>query len=281
MKVRKPCQAGAFYPGTKDSLIKSLEDCFQNLGPCRKPSVNFEGRRKIKGVVCPHAGYIYSGPIAAYSYLALAEDGKPDFAVIIGPNHTGVGSGVSIMVDGVWETPLGKLEIDKETAENIFSFTNIIDINETAHEYEHSIEVQIPFLQYLYGEEIKIIPICMMMQDLETAIEVGDSIFKGIKDSNYVVIASTDMTHYEPQVEAEKKDKEVIDSIINLDEKRLNRAIREKNVSMCGYGPTIAFIKIMKLIGAVNVKLLKYGTSGDVTGDTSSIVGYASIAAST
>jgi len=282
MKIRRPCQAGAFYPASKDELVKSIEGCFlTSLGPGRKPSVNIDGKREVKGIVSPHAGYIYSGPIAAHSYTALAEDGKPDLAVLIGPNHTGVGSGVSLMSEGVWETPLGRLEIDKAAAERISASSDIIDIDELAHTYEHSIEVQIPFLQYLYGLEIKIVPICMMLQDLETSIEVGAAIYKGLNNIDYVIIASTDLTHYEPQVEAKEKDKEVIKQIIDLDEDGLHSVLARSNVSMCGYGPVTAFIKAMKLSNIHNVKLLKYGTSGDVTGDTSSVVGYVAVKAST
>lgn len=282
MKIRRPCQAGAFYPASKDELVKSIEDCFlTSLGPGRKPSVNIDGKREVKGIVSPHAGYIYSGPIAAHSYTALAEDGKPDLAVLIGPNHTGVGSGVSLMSEGVWETPLGRLEIDKAAAERISASSDIIDIDELAHTYEHSIEVQIPFLQYLYGLEIKIVPICMMLQDLETSIEVGAAIYKGLNNIDYVIIASTDLTHYEPQVEAKEKDKEVIKQIIDLDEDGLHSVLTRFNISMCGYGPVTAFIKAMKLSNIHNVKLLKYGTSGDVTGDTSSVVGYVAVKAST
>jgi AmmeMemoRadiSam system protein B len=282
MKVRRPCQAGAFYPGSKNSLLKSIEECFLSpLGPGRKPTVNPRGERLIKGLVCPHAGYMYSGPVAAYSYLALADDGKPDVAVILGPNHTGLGSGVSIMVEGFWETPLGKLEVDEEVAKRISSSSDIIDIDETAHLYEHSIEVQLPFLQYLYGEALKIVPICMMMQDLETSREVAEAVHEAVHGLNHIILASSDMTHYEPQSEAKRKDEEAIKSILTLDEEGLHSVINRLNVSMCGYGPVTVFIRAMKLEKAFNVTLLKYETSGDVTGDGSSVVGYAALKAST
>ncbi|MEM2901897.1 MAG: MEMO1 family protein [Candidatus Bathyarchaeia archaeon] len=282
MKVRRPCQAGAFYPGSRNSLLESIEECFLSpLGPGRKPTVNPRGERLIKGLVCPHAGYMYSGPVAAYSYLALAEDGKPDVAVILGPNHTGLGSGVSIMVEGVWETPLGRLEVDEGVAEKISSSSDIIDVDDTAHLYEHSIEVQLPFLQYLYGEGLKIAPICMMMQDLETSREVAEAVYKAVQGLNYIVLASTDMTHYEPQSEAKKKDGEAIKSILTLDEEGLHNVINRLNVSMCGYGPVTVFIRAMKLDKALNVTLLKYATSGDVTGDVGAVVGYAAVKAST
>lgn len=281
MKIRKPCQAGTFYPASKDLLIEAIKGCFLHpIGPQTIPSLNLDGETKIKGIICPHAGFTYSGPIAAHSYAALAGDGKPDLAVIIGPNHTGLGSGVSLMLEGFWETPLGKIEIENQVAEKILNLSDIIDIDELAHQYEHSIEVQIPFLQYLYGSQIRFIPIILMLQDLKTSIEIGKTIFEAISHLNCIVIASTDLTHYETQVEANRKDHKAIEAILSLNENKLQQIIDQENLSMCGYGPTVAFITIMKLFEATNTILLKYGTSGDISGDLDSVVGYASIKAS-
>ena len=278
MKVRSPCQAGAFYSGTKSSLTKQIEICFRHkFGPGKLPEVNRNGKRSIVALVCPHAGYMYSGAVAANSYYALAGDGVPQTCVILGPNHTGMGSGVSIMMEGAWETPLGVSSIDTETAKKIQQQTKMIDIDESAHRLEHSIEVQLPFLQYVYGLNLKFVPVCMMMQDLTTSIEVGEAVSNAVDGMNTVVIASSDMTHYESQTAASKKDRLVIESILSLDEESLQKVVESQSISMCGYGPVTAAVRAAKLLGAKTASLLSYKTSGDVTGDTSSVVGYASI----
>lgn len=281
MKVRRASQAGAFYAGEKETLIEEIKGCFlHRLGPRKLPKVNPEGGRRIIALICPHAGYMYSGPIASHSYYAMALDGVPDSVVILGPNHTGLGSGVSLMKEGVWETPLGKMEIDSELAERILASSSLIDLDETAHAYEHSIEVQLPFLQYLYGGKLRFVPICMMMQDLETSVEIGEGIAKASEGRNVILIASSDMTHYESGESAKKKDKLAINAILDLDERKLDMAVRSHNISMCGYGPVISVIKASKLLGAEKAELLAYGTSGDITGDYSAVVGYASISIS-
>ena len=257
MKVRKPSQAGAFYAGERKALIEEIKRCFlHKLGPRRLPSVNPKGGRRIVALLCPHAGYTYSGPIASHSYYAMALDGVPDSAIILGPNHTGLGSGVSLMKEGVWETPLGKVEIDSELAEKILVSSSLIDLDETAHVYEHSIEVQLPFLQYLYGEKLKFVPICMMMQDLETSVEVGKGIAEASKGRNVVLIASSDMTHYESGESAKEKDKLAIEAILDLDESKLETVVHSRNISMCGCGPVISVIKASKLLEAEKAELL-------------------------
>ncbi|MBS7658218.1 MAG: AmmeMemoRadiSam system protein B [Candidatus Bathyarchaeia archaeon] len=281
MKIRKPFQAGAFYAGRKEALIKEIESCFlHKLGPGKIPKVNQSGERVLTALVCPHAGYMYSGPIAAHSYYVMALDGIPDTAIIIGPNHTGLGSGVSMMSDGYWETPLGVLQVDSELAKEIYKFSNLIDLDESAHLYEHSIEVQLPFLQYLYNDKLTIVPICMMMQDLETSIDIGKAVAEASKERNVIIIASSDMTHYETAESAKRKDKFAIDAILSLDESKLESIVYTYNVSMCGYGPVAAALKASKMLNNVKAKLLAYGTSGDITGDYSSVVGYAAIAIS-
>ncbi|KON31677.1 hypothetical protein AC478_02420, partial [miscellaneous Crenarchaeota group-1 archaeon SG8-32-3] len=174
MKVRRPTQAGAFYESDAESLKTQIANCFlQELGPNKNLKVNKTGSRKIIGLVCPHAGYMFSGAVAAKAYYELAQDGKPDTAVILGPNHTGYGSALALMNEGVWRTPLGDVEIDSAIANQIVHETRLVDIDDVAHRFEHSIEVQLPFLQYLYGSEFKFIPVCFQMQDLSSAVEVG------------------------------------------------------------------------------------------------------------
>jgi len=220
---------------------------------------------------------MYSGPVAAHSYYELAKDGKPDVIVIFSPNHTGRGSALAVMNEGVWRTPLGDVEIDAKTANQILSESRIIDVDDRAHAYEHSIELQLPFLQYLYGSAFKFVPICFLMQDLQSSREVGQATAKALSGKNALVIASTDMTHYEPQEMAEKKDKMAIDAAIKMNEEQYYSTVEAHAISTCGYGPTVAAITAAKALGAKKAQLLCYKTSGDITGDFSTVVGYASI----
>ena len=277
-KVRLPTQAGAFYEGTAKSLKKQVEDCFlHELGPGKLPKVAKTGSRHIVGLVCPHAGYMFSGPVAAHAYYKLALDGKPDIAVIFGPNHTGYGSGLAVMNDGVWRTPLGDVEVDGETANQIVRESGIIDVDDSAHRLEHSIEVQLPFLQYLYGSGFKIVPVCFLMQDLISARETGQAVAKVLAGKNVLVIASSDMTHYEPKERAAKKDMLALEAVEELDEEKLYSVVEANRVSACGYGPIAALIVTTKILGVKEAKLLCYKTSGDVIGDYSSVVGYAAV----
>lgn len=278
MKVRRSAYAGSFYAGDSQSLKVQIEECFTNqLGPKALPKVTEGKLKNIVGLISPHAGYMYSGPVAAHGYYQLALDGRPDVVVILGPNHSGVGSGLAVMREGMWRTPLGEVEVDGSTADHIVRGSNIIDVDESAHIGEHSIEVQLPWLQYLYGAGFKFVPICFLMQDFESAKEVGVAVAKALKDKNALVIASSDMTHYEPQKAAERKDMSVIEAALKLDEKKLYSTVEGLRVSMCGYGPVVAAITVAKELGAKEGKLLCYKTSGDVTGDYSAVVGYASV----
>jgi AmmeMemoRadiSam system protein B len=279
LKIRSPAVAGSWYAGTPNSLRNQIEELFTHrLGPGSLPQIMRDGPRNIVGLVVPHAGYMASGPVAAHAYHHLAKDGKPDVIVIFGPNHTGRGSALSIMNEGTWRTPLGDVEIDAETADRILQASRIVDVDERAHAYEHSIELQLPFLQYLYGSEFKFVPVCFMMQDLESSREVGKAVAEALKGKNALVIASSDMTHYEPQERAEKKDKMAIDAALKMDETQYYNTVEAYGISTCGYGPVIAAITAAKELGAKKAQLLCYKTSGDVLGDRSAVVGYASIA---
>jgi AmmeMemoRadiSam system protein B len=278
MKIRRPTQAGSFYEGNAEALKTQIENCFlQELGPKKHPEVNKNGPRNVIGLVCPHAGYMYSGAVAANAYYALAEDGKPDTVVILGPNHTGYGSGLALMNEGVWRTPLGDVEVDGETANRIVEETRLVDVDDLAHRFEHSIEVQLPFLQYLYGSEFKFVPICFQLQDLQSAVEVGRALVKVLASKNAVVIASSDMTHYEPHKNAEAKDLAALKAVEAMDEKLFYSTIETRHVTACGYGPIAAVMVAAKGLGAKEAKLLCYKSSGDVTGDYSSVVGYAAV----
>jgi AmmeMemoRadiSam system protein B len=277
-EIRRPCQAGAFYEGNAESLKKQIEECFlHELGPREIPKVAKIGLRQVIGLVCPHAGYMFSGPVAAHAYHRLALDGKPDVVVILGPNHTGYGSPLAVMNEGFWRTPLGDVEVDGETANKIAQESHIVDVDESAHRFEHSIEVQLPFLQYLYRSEFKIVPICFLMQDLFSATEVGQAIAKVLAKMNSVIVASSDMTHYEPHESATQKDKLALEAVENMDEGRFYSTVETRHISTCGYGPIVALITAARILGAKEAKLLCYKTSGDITGDYSSVVGYAAV----
>jgi len=268
-----------FYAGAAESLKRQIEECFKhNIGPGKIPKAAEKGSRSTIGLVCPHAGYMYSGPVAAHSYYNLALDGKPDVVVIFGPNHTGQGSALSIMNEGVWRTPLGDVQIDTETANLIMRESKVIDLDDSAHMSEHSIEVQLPFLQYLYGSAFRFVPISFLMQDLESSREVGQATAKALTGKNAVIIASSDMTHYEPQKSAEKKDKLALEAVEKMDEKQFYSIVESYGISTCGYGPIAALITAAKILGVKNARLLCYATSGNVTGDFSAVVGYASVA---
>jgi len=278
VKVRRPTQAGAFYEGDPESLKRQIENCFSHeLGPGKIPKAVKAGPRHVVGLVCPHAGYMFSGPVAAHAYYKLALDGKPDAVVVFGPNHMGYGSALAVMNEGAWRTPLGDVEVDSETANQIAHESRIIDTDESAHRFEHSIEVQLPFLQYLYGSEFKIVPICFLMQDLPSAREVGQATAKVLAGKNAVIIASSDMTHYEPQEIAAKKDRLILEAVETMDEAKFYSIIETQRISACGYGPIIALITAAKILAVREAKLLCYKTSGDVIGDYSSVVGYAAV----
>ncbi len=276
--IRRPTVAGQFYEGDADALRAQLKSCFlSSLGPNKLPRVNNHIHpRNIVGLICPHAGYLYSGPVAASAYYELAVDGKPDTVVLLGPNHTGYGTALSMMREGTWQTPLGDVEIDTQLADAIRHETTVVDVDEMAHRYEHSLEVQLPFLQFLYGNSFKIVPICFLMQDYPSAVEVGRALTEALDATNTVVIASSDMTHYEPAKTASAKDHTALKAVTDLDAKRFYDTIENQNITACGYAPITTLVTYAKDLNATT-QLLSYHNSGDVTGDNSSVVGYAAV----
>jgi AmmeMemoRadiSam system protein B len=273
MKIRKPAVSGMFYAGTARELEKQIEWCYKHeLGPGTIPRVNSTGPRDIVAIVAPHAGYYYSGPVAAYAYKELADDGIVDTAVILGPNHTGYGWPVSLWAGDSWSTVLGEVGIDKKCAQELLG--EVVKADETAHLHEHSIEVQLPWLQYLY-KNVKIVPIAMLAQNLETARTLGKAISRS--GGNIVIIASSDFTHYESHSVATETDTSVIEAILALDEEELYKRCESLNCTMCGYGPVASAIVAAKEMRAKRASLLKYATSGDTGGDFSRVVGYGSI----
>ena len=274
MALRRPAVAGAFYAASPEKLKKQIIDSFKHrLGPGRLPE--HHSGRDILGVVCPHAGYMYSGPAASHSYLALGEQQPPETVVIIGPNHTGWGTPISITSEGKWAMPLGEVLIDSELAEKIIEYSPTAKSDESAFIREHSIEVQLPFLQFIYPE-FKFVPICMGYQDLDVSVELGKAISEASKDKEIVVVASNDLNHQESKQISNKKDKYVMDAIKTLDEKQLQESVKRHNITTCGYGPVSATMVYSKLQGATKGEVLSYYTSGDITGDNSAVVGYAS-----
>lgn len=275
--IRKPAVAGYFYESDEDLLKKRIKWCYTHpVGPGRIPGKLGE-KRSIKGIISPHAGYEFSGPVAAHSYLELAEDGLPETVLILCPNHTGMGTGLSTMTEGSWLTPLGEVPIDGDFAAELVDNYPLLDDEPTAHMREHSCEVQLPFLQQL-GQDFKLVPICMMMQDLETSQELGRAIAATVDklESDLVVIASTDFTHQMPHELAEAQDAKVLEAIESFDEEEMIRRIIANNVTMCGYGPVATTMAASKAMGARSVRILKYATSGDTSGNYTSVVGYGS-----
>ena len=276
--IRRPTVASQFYESDAEALKAQISCCFlDRLGPQKLPRVNFHSHpRNVVGLICPHAGYRYSGPVAAHGFYELALDGKPDSVVLLGPNHTGFGSALSLMREGIWRTPLGDVEVDSKLADNILHETQIVDVDEVAHRFEHSIEVQLPFLQFLYGNEFKIVPISFLMQDYDSAIEVGRALVEALDATNAVVVASSDLTHYEPAELAAAKDQAALKAVVDLDEKLFYQTIETQRITACGYGPIASLLAYVKGVNA-KATLLSYHNSGDVTGDYSSVVGYASV----
>ena len=266
-KVRKPAVAGQFYPGTAQALRKEIE------------SFALKQVKSLDVIACmlPHAGYMYSGKVAAQTVSAVNIKEK---VVLFGPNHTGYGTPYSIMAEGAWQTPLGEVKIDSILAKKILAGSKYLESDEEAHLYEHSLEVELPILQY-FKKDFKIVPITIMSQEANVLKEVGENIAEVIQnlklEGSVMLVASSDMTHYEPKITAAKKDKEAIEAILKLDEDGLIKKIRQLNISMCGWAPVVLMLAAAKRLGAAQAELVKYQTSGDVTGDTASVVGYAGI----
>ncbi|HID05005.1 MAG TPA: AmmeMemoRadiSam system protein B [Candidatus Caldiarchaeum subterraneum] len=277
MGRRMPAVSGLFYAASEDALIKQIKTCFTSeVGPGRLPDSPIRaGDRKLPILISPHAGYMYSGPVAAHGYLLLEGRRKPRTVVVVGPNHYGVGAEVSIFPDGEWITPLGAVKIDHELAVKLAGESDIFSLDEASHSREHSIEVQLPFLQYLL-RDFKFLPVCMLDQSESTAAEVGDALARVINGEDILLVASSDFTHYEPHEAVKRKDSQALDMITRLDVNGMYRVMYEHEITMCGYGAIAAVMTAAKRLGAGECRVLKHATSGDTGGDYSSVVGYAS-----
>ena len=273
--IRKSVVAGGFYPGSEADLRGVLDSFFDILGGLPPP-----GSPHAIGGLSPHAGYIYSGQVAAYTFAEFRKQ-LPDTFVVLGPNHTGLGSGVAVMTKGSWQTPLGTLEIDDELAQSIFDICAIADDDTTAHSREHSIEVQLPFIQYIGGKTF--VPICLGMQDADTAVEVGEAIAKAAQGKNVGIVASSDLTHFgagygflptdeDPLEWMKKVDGKILEGITTMSVETVYTA--SKKTTACGYGCIAAMITACEQLTLNTAEILAYRTSYDVSHDTSFVVGY-------
>lgn len=263
--LRYPAVAGRFYPGKTDSLLAEIK---------RYSSPATHEIHAI-GCVVPHAGYMYSGHVAGAVYSRIA---LPSRFIILCPNHTGMGSPLSIMSDGSWLTPIGEAQIDVELAALLKAKLPLLSEDEEAHRAEHAIEVQLPFLQTLV-KDFSFVPITVGTSRLEVLEALGIVIANAIRESRdpVLIIASSDMNHYESDQVTRIKDRRAIDPVLSLDPRGLWEVVTTQHISMCGFGPTVAMLTAAKALGATKAELIKYATSGDVSGDRDAVVGYAGI----
>lgn len=266
--IRNPAVAGVFYSGVASELETEV----------KRYSEEKAAKEKVIGVVMPHAGYVFSGPVAG----AVASRIEPsDVFVVLGPKHTPWGAPYSIMTQGSWKTPLDEVKIDSELAGEILAGSGSLKEDVQAHLYEHSIEVELPFLQYL-KRDFKFVPLALSGTTDEIYRvygEIGRAIAQAIKKSGKEVpiIASSDMTHYEPYESAKRKDDQAMEAILKLDEEELLKRVEKFHITMCGYAPTVCMLRAAKELGAEKAELVKYQTSAETSGDYSKVVGYAGI----
>ena len=275
MEIRTPAVSGTFYPEDEKKLKNLIHDCFMNPnGPGKTCPI--ESNEKIYGVICPHAGFVYSGPVACHSFYSLSASSSK-LAIIVGPNHYGIGQNTASMIDVSWKTPLGLVEVDSDSVLELREHLDILEIDSFSHSKEHSIEVQIPILQEVFSDEMKILPISLINQEQKTATLVGSAIAKIAQEKDALLIGSSDFTHYEENEFAHRQDIALIDPILKLDVDEFYKILHERKVTACGFGAIASIMTACKELGATQGKLLKYATSGDISGDKSSVVGYASI----
>jgi AmmeMemoRadiSam system protein B len=262
---RHAAVAGQFYLGDG----KGLTDHVQSL------LVRGVEKEEVKAAVCPHAGLMYSGPVAGAVYSRIE---FPDTFVLVGPNHTGLGSPISIMSKGAWEIPTGDVEIDEKLASSIRKRAPLVAEDPSAHMLEHSLEVQLPFIRHL-SETVKIVPISVLHSTLEELRAVGEGIAIAVGEAGYRValVASTDMSHFVPDGEARRKDHLAIEKVLALDPDGLYSVVRGEDISMCGVLPTVIVLSAALKLGAREARLVKYTTSAEVSGDYQSVVGYAGV----
>ncbi len=268
--IRRPVVAGAFYPGDPETLLQTLSSLFGGKRPQLKGSLS-----RPLGLIAPHAGYVYSGGVAADGYGEAGKRGRPDAVIVLGTNHTGLGHPISIARAGAWRTPLGDAPVATELADMLAE--RGFPIAEEAFLREHSVEVQLPFIQYLFGPEIPFVPVCVMLPPLDELIAAGEAIAAVVRGRSILVVASSDFTHYEPDGIARRLDMEAIGLILDLDVAGFYRLVVEKRLTICGAGAITILLAAAVRLGWNSVELVSYATSGDITGDRSAVVGYAAI----
>jgi AmmeMemoRadiSam system protein B len=263
--IRSPAVAGQFYPGSEASLVKILNALV--------PEVQPEKRKQALAVISPHAGYIYSGGVAGET---IGQVRVPENVIILGPNHTGHGAPVALMSRGSWDMPMGEVPINRELAVQIAENSPQVEIDDVAHQFEHSLEVQVPFLQYLQ-KDLTIAPIVVSHVSYEICVAVGKGLAAAIKSygKSVLIVASTDMTHYESRQSASAKDSLALECIKKLDPEGLYNTVVGKRISMCGIMPTTVTLIAALALGAKKAELIRYTDSGETSGDTSHVVGYA------
>lgn len=263
--VRQPVVAGQFYPKEKVDLSATV----------RSYMVPDAEKRTALAVMSPHAGYIYSGGVAGktISYAVVPEE-----VLILGPNHHGRGHDVAVYSEGAWDTPLGSVPILSELAKKILAECSMSAPDTVAHMYEHSLEVQVPFLQFAQPH-LKILPICISRLPLDLLLRLGEGIARVISSmaKRPLIVASTDMTHYESGEEAREKDFMALEKVLALDPEGLYQVVRDNRISMCGVMPSVVMLQAAKELGAKKAELIAYSNSGDITGDQSEVVGYAGV----
>jgi MEMO1 family protein len=263
--MRAPAVAGQFYPGNSTVLAAELSRLIPSVAE----------RRLALGVMSPHAGYVYSGAVAGRTFAAVT---IPPEVVILGPNHHGVGHQAAVYSRGGWEMPLGVVPIAEQLAEAVLTACPMTAADPAAHRFEHSLEVQVPFLQALAGE-LAIVPICIGRLPLEVLLALGDGLAVALRTRPVrpLLVASTDMTHYESGEAARRKDELALRHVLDLDPAGLYRTVSANRISMCGVLPTVIMLQAAKALGASRAELACYANSGDVTGDQREVVGYAGV----
>ncbi len=268
--LRSAVVAGQFYPGQKERLRKEVE-ALMPTAISEQPAI---------ALMSPHAGYIYSGGVAGQTFSAVK---IPDEVIILGPNHHGRGHTAAVYAGGAWETPLGQTRIAADLARRILTECPMTAEDSVAHCSEHSLEVQLPFLQFL-APQVSIVPVCISRMPLETLLQFGNGLARAVSScsstrpgSTPLIVASTDMTHYEAGSVARKKDFLALEKVLKLDPPGLYDVVQENRISMCGVLPTVVMLQAALALGATNAELVAYSNSGDVTGDQSEVVGYAGV----
>ncbi|HJZ70791.1 MAG TPA: AmmeMemoRadiSam system protein B [Vicinamibacterales bacterium] len=265
--IRKAAVAGTWYPGTAAALASAVD---AHLSSADRRARDVAG--EISALICPHAGLKYSGPVAAHAYRLL-RDRAFDVAVLVGPSHFVGFDGVAIYPAGGFETPYGIVRIDEAAAHALLSASAIVREHDAAHLREHSLEMQLPFLERL-APDVPIVPLVMGYQTADTAFALGDALAAALRGRTALLIASTDLSHYQDAATASRLDRVVIDCVEGFDADALQSALTRNPDHACGGGPTVAVMRAARLAGARDSVVLNYADSGDVSGDKSAVVGY-------